>query len=128
MGAIKNIYFSNIKCASENGVYVSVESNDKISNIVFDNVDVSIHKTTTISGGVYDCRPCKVEGFVKGNTSGFYFDAAKSITVKNCSVQWGQNKVPYFSHVVESKNVDSLKLFNVEGVAAFPEKMEAIQK
>jgi polygalacturonase len=128
VGEVKNIFFSNIKCNSENGVYVSAESNDKISNIFFDNVDVLIDKTTAIAGGVYDRRPCAVEGFVKGITSGFYFDAAKSITVKNCSVQWGNNKPNYFANVIESKNVDSLQLFNVAGQAAFPEKLEAIKK
>jgi hypothetical protein len=128
VGEVKNIYFSNIKCTSENGVYVSAESNDKISNIVFDNVDILISKTTNIPGAVYDRRPCAVEGFVKGSTSGFYFDAAKSITVRNCSVQWGNNKPAYFAHVIESKNVDSLKLFNVDGQAAFPDKLEAIKR
>ena len=128
VGEVKNIYFTNIKCTSENGIYVSAESNDKISNIVFDNVDVTIDKSTTITGGVYDRRPCAVEGFIKGSTAGFYFDAVKSITVRNCSVQWGDNKMDYFSHVIESKNVDSLKLFNVEGQAAFPDRMEAIKK
>lgn len=128
VGEVKNIYFTNIKCTSENGVFVSAESNDKITNIVFDNVDVQINKTTTIDGGVYDRRPCAVDGFVKGSTSGFYFDAAKSITVRNCSVQWGNNKATYFAHVIDSKNIDALKLFNAEGEAAFPGKMEAIKK
>lgn len=128
VGEVKNIYFTNIKCTSENGVFVSAESSDKITNIVFDNVDVQINKTTTIDGGVYDRRPCAVDGFVKGSTSGFYFDAAKSITVRNCSVQWGNNKAAYFAHVIDSKNIDALKLFNAEGEAAFPEKMEAIKK
>jgi hypothetical protein len=109
-------------------VYVSAESNDKISNVFFDNVDLFIDKTTSITGGVYDRRPSKAEGFVKGSTSGFYFDAAKSITVRNCSVQWGAIKPNYFAHVIESKNVDTLKLFNIEGVAAFPDKLEAIKK
>jgi polygalacturonase len=128
VGEVKNIYFSNIKCTGENGVYISGETNDKISNIVFDNVDVFIDKTTTITGGIYDRRPCAVEGFVKGSTSGFYFDMAKTITVRNCSVQWGDNKPGYFAHVIESENVDSLQLFNVTGEAAFPGKVEAIKK
>jgi hypothetical protein len=128
VGEVKNIYFNNIKCTSENGVYVSAESNDKISNIFFDNVDLFIDKTTSIEGGVYDRRPSKVDGFVKGSTSGFYFDAAKSITVRNCSVQWGAVKPDYFAYVIESKNVDSLKLVNVAGVAAFPEKLKAIKE
>ena len=128
VGEVKNIYFSNIKCSSENGVYVSAESNDKISNIVFDNVDVFIDKITAIAGGVYDRRPSKVDGFVKGSTSGFYFDAAKSITVRNCSVQWGNTKPDYFAHTIDSKNVDALQLFNVTGESAFPDKVEAIKK
>ena len=45
---VKNIYFSNIKCTGENGLYVTGESADKIENIVFDRVDISIDKTTAI--------------------------------------------------------------------------------
>jgi polygalacturonase len=72
VGEVKNIYFSNIKCQSENGAYISGESADKISNIYFDNVDVRINKTTALPGGVYDRRPSNVEGMVRGNTSAFY--------------------------------------------------------
>jgi hypothetical protein len=44
VGEVTNIFFSNIKCASENGVYVSAKSTDKIANIVFYNADVWIDK------------------------------------------------------------------------------------
>jgi polygalacturonase len=128
VGKVMNIYFSNIRCNSENGVYVSAESPDKIENIYFDQVDITINKTTTIPGGMYDRRPANVEGFVKGSTSGFYFDGAKAITVRNCSVQWGINKPAYFAHVIESRNVTAFKLYNVEGQAAFPGKLSAIKK
>lgn len=128
VGAIKNIYFSNIQCTGENGVYVSGESKDKISNIVFDNVSVFIDKTTSYPGGVYDRRPSNLEGFVKGSTSGFYFDSAERIKVQNCTVQWGKNKPDYFKYAVESKNVDSLVISNLEGQSAFPDKYEAVKK
>jgi hypothetical protein len=125
VGEVKNIYFSNIKCSSENGVYVSAESAGKISNVVFDNVDVLINKTTSIPGGVYDRRPANVEGFVKGSTAGFYFDMARSITVRNCSVQWGNNKPAYFSYALESAGIPSLQITNLTGTSAFPEKLPA---
>ncbi|MBS1511308.1 MAG: glycoside hydrolase family 28 protein [Bacteroidetes bacterium] len=128
VGQVKNIYFSNIKCISENGVYVSAESADKISNIVFDHVDVQINKTTTLQGGIYDRRPCKVEGFVTGSTSGFYFDSAENIMVRNCSVQWGADKANYFAHALESMNVSNLKIQNLDGDAAFPERMQAVRQ
>ena len=128
VGEVKNIYFSNIKCTSENGVYVSAETSDKISNIVFDNVDVSINKITSVDGGVYDRRPCAVEGFIKGSTSGFYFDGAVNISMRNCAVQWGQNRPGYFTHAIESKQVSNLDITGFTGAAAFPEKYEAIKK
>lgn len=122
VGQIKNIYFTNISCSSENGVYVSAESADKIENIVFDNIDLLINKTSSIPGGIYDRRPANVDGFVKGSTSGFYFDNAGSIRVRNSHLRWGVNKAPYFNFVVESKKVNSLELYNVTGQAAFSHK------
>ncbi len=125
VGEVKNIYFTNIKCISENGIYVSAESADKISNIVFDEVDVFINKTTAIPGGVYDRRPAHVDGFVKGRTSGFYFDMATGITVRNSSVKWGKNIPGYFAHTLDSHGVQLLKVLSLEGMAAFPQKLKA---
>lgn len=126
VGVVKNIYFSNIKCTSENGIYVSGESADKIENIVFDGLDVLIEKSTNIPGGVYDRRPSKVEGFVKGNTSGFYLDNVTGITIRSSSVRWGSTKPVYFAHVLESHQAIGVKITGLEGVAAFPLKLSAI--
>jgi hypothetical protein len=120
VGQVRNIYFSNIKCTGENGVYVSAESADKIANLFFDDVDVFIHKTTTIAGGVYDRRPSKVEGLVKGRTSGFYFENASHITLRNSSISWGANPPEYFAHALESHGVADLRITGFEGVAALP--------
>ena len=127
VGMVYNISFSNIKCISENGIYVSGESADKIANISFDNVDVQLNKTTDIPGGVYDRRPANVEGFVKGRTSAFYFDQAQNIQLRNCSVQWGSNKPDYFAHAAEATGVDSFTVFNLQGKAAF-EKLPPVRK
>ena len=125
VGEVKNIYFTDIKCTSENGVYVSAESADKISNIYFDAVDVMLNKTTSIPGGVYDRRPCEAEGLIKTNTSAFYFDKATNIILRNCSVTWGENKPLYYAHGLKSSGVKNLKMTNFEGKAAF-DKIKAI--
>ena len=126
VGMVKNIYFTNIKCTSENGIYVSGESADKISNIVFDGVDVVIEKTTDIAGGIYDRRPSKLEGFVKGKTSGFYLDNATEIIIRNSSVKWGKERPIYFAHVLESHQTSGLKITGLDGKSAFPLKLPAI--
>ncbi|MBO9618272.1 MAG: right-handed parallel beta-helix repeat-containing protein [Niabella sp.] len=118
VGGVRNIYFTNIKCTSENGVYVSAESKDKIQNLVFDNVDVVLNKTTNIPGGIYDRRPANVEGFVKGKTAGFYFDTAEKITLRNCSARCEGNKPPYFSAPVFVKNVAGFKQVDFSGWTA----------
>ncbi len=126
VGEVRNITFSNIKCYSENGVYVSAESKDKINHIVFDQVDVYINKTTEIPGGIYDRRPCEAEGFVKGRTSGFYFDTAGEITVRNSSVSWGRSLPAYFAHALEGNHIQQTHLINFSGKSAFPGKVKDI--
>ena len=129
VGQVRNIAFSNIKCTGENGVYVSAESPDKISDIFFEQIDLFIHKTTSHPGGVYDRRPAEVEGMVTGSTSGFYFDQATDITIRNCSVKWGESKPDYFSHVLESYKVSNLNVYHLDGQAAFgnKDKLKIIQ-
>jgi hypothetical protein len=126
VGKVSQIFFSNIKCSSENGVYVSGESVDKISEIYFDPVDLSINKTTTIPGGIYDRRPSNAEGLVKGRTSGFYLDKANHIIIRNSSVTWGNNRPDYFAHLLESHQVTNLKMVNLEGTSAFPGKIDDV--
>lgn len=128
VGAVTNIYFSNIKSISENGIYVGAESPDKVSGIVFDNIDLFLDKTTTLPGGVYDRRPSNVEGILKAPTSAFFLDKVSNVTIRNSAVTWGKNLPDYFAHVLESNGVTGLKTINLEGESAFPGKLPAIKK
>lgn len=127
VGEVKNIFFSNIRCISENGVYVSGESPDKVSNIYFDQVDLIVAKTTTIPGGLYDRRPANVSGFVSGRTSGFYIDAASQIFIRNSSVQWGASIPDYFGHAIEVNNASGVHIQNFSGQSAFPGELDAVK-
>ncbi|RYE30729.1 MAG: glycoside hydrolase family 28 protein, partial [Sphingobacteriaceae bacterium] len=119
VGKVSRIFFSNIKCTSENGVYVSAESKEKISVVNFDQVDLYINKTTAYPGGIYDRRPSLVEGLVKAKTSGFYFDTASNVFIRNSSVTWGKNRPAYFGQMLQSYQVENLKTVNVTVDPAF---------
>lgn len=127
VGVVKNIYFSNIKCTSESGVYVSAESADKIDGIYFDQVDVKINKVTAIAGGVYDRRPSQLEGLVKSDIAGFYFENATNITLRNSSVRWGDNLPSYYKYAISSNNVSDLKYIGFEGKSTVSGKIKAIK-
>lgn len=118
VGAVKNIYFSNVRCTGESGVYVSAESPDKVSDIYFDQVTVFMNKTTKVAGGVYDRRPSNVEGLVKSDIAGFYFENTGAINIQNSGVIWGENKAPYFGNAISQKNVSKLTLKNFTGEPA----------
>lgn len=112
VGAVKNIFFSNIRCTGEGGVYVSGEHPDKISNIYFDQVSVLMNKTTNEPGGVYDRRPSNVEGLVKSPIAGFYFENTGYISLQNSEVIWGKSKPDYAGKALETKNVSKIRSTN----------------
>jgi len=114
VGAVTNISFNNIKCESENGVFVGADTKDKIQNIYFDQVDLMISKRTNFEGGIYDKRPCNGAEFVKGKTYGFYLDNASNVTIRNSSVHWGDTRPAYFADTMFSQNVDGLVTFNLK--------------
>lgn len=108
-GEVSDIYFYNIKCKSENGIFVGGDTPNKVNNIHFDKVDIQLFKRTDYEGGVYDKRPCTGEQFIHDKTYAFYFDTASDITVNDCDVRWGSETRPEFSFA-KIKQVNTLRV------------------
>ena len=128
VGEVKNIGFSHITCTGENGVYVSGESADKVRQLVFEDVHITIKRITGLPGGIYDRRPSAAAGFVKGNTSGFYLSRATNITIRKSSVRWGRQLPAYCKYAIDSRAVTGLQIVAFTGCSAFPRRYEAIKK
>lgn len=114
VGAVKNIYFSNIRCTGEGGVYISGENAEKIANIYFDQVSIVMNKTTKETGGVYDRRPSNVEGLIKAPIAGFYFENTGYVSLNNSDVTWGDAKPVYAGKALETKNVKKISTVNFQ--------------
>jgi polygalacturonase len=127
VGVVRNIHFSNIICRSENGIYVSAETPDKISGVSFDRVQVHVAKSTSIIGGKYDRRPSAVEGFVNGTTSAFYIDGASNVSIKNCTIGWGPVIPAYYAFGVEYSRSPGIEISGIKGTSAFPKKLRTIK-
>ncbi len=109
VGPVRNIYFRNLSCKSENGAFIGGEPG-MLDNIVLESVELVIKKTTKYPGGCYDRRPCDVDGFVKGSTSGIYLDTAGAVTLHECRIRWEGEIPPYYTHAVDAKNVKVLTI------------------
>ena len=85
---------------------------EKVNHIYFDQVSLSLQKKTAYEGGIYDKRPCDGEGFVRGNTYGFFIDTASDIQIKSCNIEWS---TPRPDHAA-----DNVKTVNATGVKVMP--------
>lgn len=91
-GEVSRIWFSNVKCISENGVFVGGDVPGKVNHIYFDDIDIQLLKRTDYPGGVYDKRPCAGEGFVNDKVYGFYIDTASDIFINSPRLTWGDTR------------------------------------
>lgn len=85
-GEVKNIRFINIASTSENGIFIGGDVPGKVSNILLDNVDLTLKEQTAYPKGVYDKRPCDGEGFVSGKVYGIYTENVTDLKVRDFNV------------------------------------------
>jgi polygalacturonase len=120
IGKVRNIRFSNILCRSENGVYIAGCPESRIEEVLLENVRIEINKTTAYPGGLYDRRPCDVEGIVAHKTAGFWIEAADDIVLRHCRVVWGPERPDYYGKALETRAVTGLEVDNFKGTDAHP--------
>jgi polygalacturonase len=109
-GEVSRICFTNIKCTSENGIFVGGDTPDKVNHIHFKDVDLLLQRRTAYEGGIYDKRPCNGEGFIKDNTYGFYLDTASGIILDDCNITWGDIRPDKAAEGVKQKNISNLTI------------------
>ncbi len=78
-GEVSRIFFNNIVATSENGCFVGGDTPDKVNHIYFENVKLFTKKQTDYPSGIYDRRPCRDEGFVKGQPYGVVVEQASEV-------------------------------------------------
>lgn len=113
-GHIKNISYRNITCVGENGVMICGTAENKIENVVFSDVDVTLSKTSKWDCGLYDMRPGLNKEVEKHKNAGFYLRFADNVTLRNTSVKWG-NVCPEYSAALEEESCVGTVLENFTG-------------
>ena len=116
-GKIKNVRFFNITCKGENGVLVHGTNENMIENVTFENVNVTLSKTTKWESGLYDLRPCLDYGVEKIKNSAFYLRNAENVLVEKCSVNWG-NICDDYNKKIDYENCPGLEMIRFSGTDA----------
>lgn len=109
-GEVSNIFFNQIKCTSENGIFVGGDTPEKVHHIYFDEIDVKLLKRTGYESGVYDKRPCNGDGFVYDKTYAFYLDTASDIRITGCNIYWAFPQLTQAGGEIKEKNTIRVKI------------------
>lgn len=127
IGNIHNILVENVTGTSENSVRINGTKESRISNVRFENVNVTLNRWTNYPGNLFDNRPTKVyEEIEPHDNPGIYIRFSDQVILKNCSVSWGDNIPDYFSNAVKAHDVTNLKIEGFKGEAAHPDRDKAI--
>jgi polygalacturonase len=123
LGHVRHIWFSNILCRGENGIYLRGCGAQPLEDIAFDNVRVEVGKTTEVPGGFYDDRPIgngeggQFAGIYTNSIAGIHADYINGLTLENSQVVWGQLE-NYYGPALACDHVDDLQLDHFKGKSA----------
>lgn len=103
-GTIHDVRFFNIRCRSENGIFLAGSPNQPLQNILLENVAVDLVHESKWPGGRHDYRPAHSQehgGLVPHVTHGLYAEHIQGLTLRRVSTGWwqpppvwaGQNRV-----------------------------------
>ncbi len=124
-GSVKNIRFNNITCCGENGVLIHGTKDNPIKDVHFENVRVTLSKTSKWDCGLYDLRPAIDFGLTNSKNSCFYIKNAEDIVIEKTKASYG-TVCPDYAYGLYSENVKNLSLLRFQCESA-SEEYESIK-
>lgn len=111
-GQVSRIWFTNILCTSENGIFVGGDVPGKVRDIVFRDVDLQLRKVTDYPGMIYDRRPCLQEEMFSDKTYGFYLECADDIRITDCTFGYSADMAERIGGFIKEVDTRGVKLSN----------------
>lgn len=109
-GHIKNIRYFNVTCKGENGVLIYSSPENPVENVVFENCNIHLEKTSKWDCGLYDLRPCIDHGIEQSDNSAFFVRNAENVRIEKTSVTWGSEPYKFYKHAFDGKGIKCLEL------------------
>jgi len=129
VGKIDGVRVGNVTGRAENSIRINGTPESRVRNVILENVAVTLDRWTNYPGEVFDNRPTTAYPDVeKHGTPGISVRYADNVTLSECKLEWGKNLPETFTHAIESENATGLKITKFTGVAAHPQRDQAIVK
>jgi Glycosyl hydrolases family 28 len=111
IGALHHITIQNVKGRAENSVRIWGSPESRAHDITLDRVDLTLDRWTKYPGGVYDNRPTTAITPIEPHaTAGFSIQDADNVTLRDCSLTWGEHRPTPAGQDVEQQRVTGLKV------------------
>ena len=121
VGPVRRLRFSNLICHGESGLYLCGGPESPIEDVVFDNVEMLVERSSTLHGGYYDLRPGDgLKGLYKHSIAGIYCERVKDLSFVHTTVKWAANLPDYYGAGLEATDVLGLELENCRVTGAHP--------
>lgn len=130
VGQIRHVVFSNILCRGENGIFLYGSEPDRIQNVRFDGVQLTLCSESRWPAGRYDLRPCEpgrqpLDGIPRGEqtpwgvkterkTPAIYLENAQEVTLHQCQVDHVVGLPESYSGVLEQHGVEGLAVEQIK--------------
>ena len=122
-GHIKNIRFRNITCKGENGILIHGTEDNPIEDVTFENVRVTLTKTSKWNCGIYDLRPGIDVDITKSRNSCIYIKNAKDVLIEKCRADFG-NVCDDYAHGLYCEKVENLETVRFTAFSAHEDEEE----
>ena len=121
VGPVRRLRFTNLICHGESGLYLCGGPDSPIEDVVFDNVEMSVERSSNLIGGYYDLRPGGgLKGLYKHSIAGIYCEKAKDLSFLHTTVKWAADLPDYYGVGLEANDVVGLELEKCHIAGAHP--------
>jgi polygalacturonase len=119
LGKLHDIIVQNVSGRAENSIRINGCAASHIESVRLKNVSVKLDNWTKYPHGVYDNRPTKVISPVELHAAdGINLRFADDVSVKDCTVKWGDDPREYFGGALVAEEVRGLNIFGFHGDSA----------
>ena len=105
---MRNVRFQNITCKGENGIFIRGSEDNYVEDVSFENIHLTLEKTSRWEIEGYDIRPCQGDGAIHTKISGIYADYARDISFEHVKINVEESMQPFYKEDVTLLNTEEI--------------------